>query len=208
MVGIKYFSNDLKDFNVKKVDDEKKIKLALETYYNDITPNVIKLSSSNYATKVLNYYDIYMTGGGYSDLVKVALKYAQRKERGTIFQEKYGFPRTAEWCTLFCMYCADKVKLSRKVAPLDTYVPTVVSKFQSKGQYKSSSSGYIPKPGDFIILYGHGHIGMVWKTKGSIAYTIEGNRHWGGLYNASTSFVDIYSMSITSADGYCTYKRK
>lgn len=211
--GIKFVSTNFKKLNVKSIKDEDKIKESLAMYFDDIEPNAIHISSKQYATLVYNYYISISQAGisdiNGSDIVQVAKYYADKKQNGAIFQSKYGYGRDAAWCTLFCMYCADKVGLSREVAPLHPYVPTVVDNFQAKGQYHSASSGYTPKAGDFVILFGQGHIGIVAGRKGNTLYTIEGNRSFGGTYSNSTSFVGSYSdQTVRGVTGYCTYNRK
>lgn len=205
-LGIKYIFEEFETNNVKNSKDVNKIKTSLENYFNSIEDNVIRLTGRQYANRVIDYFNSYNSSTDSSALIRTALKYVG--ENGARFQSKYGLSRRDAWCTLFCMYCADEVHLSRSVAPLSTYVPTVMANFKARGQFHYATSGYLPKAGDFIILFGDGHIGIVYRVVGNVVYTIEGNRLHGGLYTCATSMVEVFhDQTITSATGYCTYKR-
>lgn len=96
------------------------------------------------------------------------------------------------WCVIFVCWCA-----AQSGAPIPTkfsYVGDMSSYFQSRGLYRSASSGYIPKAGD-LMIQGDRHIGIVRSATRAAVYTVEGN------YSDSVATVTRYYSEIS---GFCT----
>ena len=98
----------------------------------------------------------------------------------------------AAWCVYFVCWCA-----AQSGAPIPTkfsYVGDMSSYFQSRGLYRSASSGYIPKAGD-LMIQGDRHIGIVRSATRAAVQTVEGN------YSDSVATVTRYYSEIS---GFCT----
>lgn len=96
------------------------------------------------------------------------------------------------WCVIFVCWCA-----AQSGAPIPTkfsYVGDMSSYFQSRGLYRSASSGYIPKAGD-LMIQGDRHIGIVRSATRAAVQTVEGN------YSDSVATVTRYYSEIS---GFCT----
>jgi len=95
------------------------------------------------------------------------------------------------WCVIFISWCADQTGAP---IPKFSYVGDVSNYFKRKKQYRSASSGYIPKTGD-LMIQGDRHIGIVEWADENAVHTIEGN------YSNSVSRVTRSYGEIT---GFCT----
>lgn len=96
------------------------------------------------------------------------------------------------WCVIFVCWCA-----AQSGAPIPTnlsYVGDMTAYFQSRGKYRTVSSGYIPQAGD-LMIQGDRHIGIVVSATRSSVQTIEGN------CSDSVRAMTRYYSEIT---GFCT----
>ena len=220
--GIKRMCLIFKNNDVKKMDNKNlnDIKYSFEQYFNNREDNknlfkISSITSSKYASDILNYYDMYIlsqqdsssdeiVGKGRNSMIKYALS---QVGTGGSASWKYNGVSSGHWCTYFAIMCAGKAQLKEATSLLHPYVPTVVHNFSTKGLYKSKSSGYKAKAGDFVIRYGNSHIGIVISRKGNAIETVEGNT--GGIGSGATfwnsSKVNHYYNVTYGIDGYCTY---
>lgn len=113
------------------------------------------------------------------------------------------------WCAVFVSWCAEQNGfIASGIVPRSAGCLAYVSFYQSRGQFHLRGSGYIPKPGDFI-LYGAGggtHIGIVVSCDGSTVYTVEGNtsNSSGMNPNGGGVWTKSYSMSNSWIYGYAS----
>lgn len=134
------------------------------------------------------------TGGSAAAFVAAAMRYVGYREgpnNDNIFGQWAG-NNYAAWCVYFVGKCA-----ADSSAPIPTgygYVGDMRAYFQSRGLYRSASSGYIPKAGD-LMIQGDRHIGIVRSATRSAVYTVEGN------YSDSVATVTRYYSEIS---GFCT----
>ena len=146
-------------------------------------------------------------GGGNLSIVQFALS-----KVGTGGQESWAYFGGWEdqWCSMFVSFCAGSCgfeDLVKKTASCDEGM----NWFKSKGLWQSRSSGYEPKPGDFIYFTWKTppnpndaqHVGIVEKVEGGIVYTVEGNTGGGGIYNTKVN-KKSYSLTSTCIIGYGT----
>lgn len=133
-------------------------------------------------------------GGNASAFLSVAASQIGYRE-GAGNRNKYGAWAGNDgvaWCVYFVCWCA-----AQSSAPIPTgygFVGDMSSYFQSRGQFRSASSGYIPKPGD-LMIQGTRHIGIVRSASRSGVQTIEGNYSNG---------VAAVSRSYSEITGFCT----
>lgn len=98
----------------------------------------------------------------------------------------------AAWCVYFVCWCADQ-----SGAPIPTGyggVSEMRSYFQSRGQYKTVASGYIPQAGD-LMIQGDRHIGIVIGATRAAVQTIEGN---------CSDSVRAMTRYYSEISGFCT----
>lgn len=115
------------------------------------------------------------------------------------------------WCGDFVDYCA---KLAGIKAPLQRSVINGASSMASLGLYRSSTSGYVPQPGDFIYFDWAGaggnaslgaldHVGIVesFDSVSGVVNTIEGNTSGSSLMRKrrTLSSNQIAGYGITSS---------
>lgn len=136
------------------------------------------------------------TGGDGSAAAFVSTAMSQVGYReGAGNNNKYGAwfgMNNVAWCVIFVCWCA-----AQSGAPIPTkfsYVGDMSSYFQSRGLYRSASSGYIPKAGD-LMIQGDRHIGIVRSATRAAVQTVEGN------YSDSVATVTRYYSEIS---GFCT----
>lgn len=132
--------------------------------------------------------------GSAADFVSVARGEVGYKESpGNI--NKYGAwagNNGAAWCVYFVCWCADQ-----SGAPIPTGyggVSEMRSYFQSRGQYKTVASGYIPQAGD-LMIQGDRHIGIVVGATRTSVQTIEGN---------CSDSVRAMTRYYSEISGFCT----
>lgn len=120
-----------------------------------------------------------------SALVRTAVKYVGNRG-GEIFWKWYGYDYHVAWCGCFVSYCANANGYLGTDVPKFSYVPTGVSWFMSKGEFKYPSQ-YTPESGDIIFFRAKGshgtgsgagaHVGIVAGAYKGKVYTIEGNHY-------------------------------
>ena len=132
--------------------------------------------------------------GSASSFVAVARSQIGYKESpGNI--NKYGAwagNNGAAWCVYFVCWCADQ-----SGAPIPTGyggVSEMRSYFQSRGQYKTVASGYIPQAGD-LMIQGDRHIGIVTGATRAAVQTVEGN---------CSDSVRAMTRYYSEISGFCT----
>lgn len=110
--------------------------------------------------------------------------YYPSKDNVTKYGDWYG--NQGAWCTTFFIWCFDQsdkalgTKMYKNIVPSGGSCESMKSWFVGKGTYKSRASGYVPQPGDMLILDADGngtteHVGIVESSNGSTVNTIEGN---------------------------------
>lgn len=110
------------------------------------------------------------------------------------------------WCHAFVSWCANQAGAGDKI-PRTASCANGVNWFKDRKEWKSRSSGYIPKAGDIIYFdYGsngtYDHVGIVTYSSGGRVYTIEGNARNAVKVNGGYS--NGYSLSSTDILGYGT----
>ena len=107
------------------------------------------------------------------------------------------------WCASFVTWCARQAGISTSTVMNSVSCDNFVSKFKSRSQYKTRSSGYKPVAGDLIFFLSSGsnrtyasHVGIVVGTDKTNVYTIEGNTTRGFVNYKS------YPLSSTYIVGY------
>ncbi len=113
-------------------------------------------------------------------------------------KQTYAYP----WCASFVSYCARTAGISSAVLPTSVSCARWVSYFSSVGQYRSRTSGYVPRQGDLIFYRSKGatvsdHVGIVRYTCGGMVYTIEGN-------SDNQVSLKCYALNNTYILGYAT----
>lgn len=122
------------------------------------------------------------------EVVRVAQSQVGYRESGKNVT-KYGswYGAHAPWCAIFVSWCVDKADDNLGTRMLGNIVPKTAGAtssrnyFSSRGRYYKRSSGYDPKPGDFIYFNWQSpsgkpqHIGIVVSADSKTVYTVEGN---------------------------------
>ncbi len=99
--------------------------------------------------------------------------------------EGNGYSYGYMWCASFVSWVLRAANVDKKVAGEDVSCASWVSFFESKGQFKTRDSGYIPVAGDIIFYKGSrtssrsNHVGIVVGCENGVVYTVEGNT--GGI---------------------------
>ncbi len=136
------------------------------------------------------------TGGNGSaaSFVSVArgqVGYREGANNDNKYGEWFGMNHVA-WCVIFVCWCA-----AQSGAPIPTnlsYVGDMTAYFQSRGKYRTVSSGYIPQAGD-LMIQGDRHIGIVVSATRSSVQTIEGN---------CSDSVRAMTRYYSEISGFCT----
>ena len=136
------------------------------------------------------------TGGngsaaGFVSVARGQVGYREGANNDNKYGEWFGMNHVA-WCVIFVCWCA-----AQSGAPIPTnlsYVGDMTAYFQSRGKYRTVSSGYIPQAGD-LMIQGDRHIGIVVGATRSSVQTVEGN-----CSNSVRTMTRYYS-EIT---GFCT----
>lgn len=85
------------------------------------------------------------------------------------------------WCAAFVSWCLVQSGAKNSAGGLFASCTLWVDELRSIGQYRTRSSGYVPKEGDLIFFRSAGttrasdHVGLVRYVAGGRVYTIEGN---------------------------------
>lgn len=143
-----------------------------------------------------------LTGNQREDIVNVALSQkGYKKSGGTVYGAWYDSIKGTNyvnqaWCAMFVSWCANQAGIDQNILTYRSYVPDMVSDFQSKGQWHDRN--YTPSRGDIIIVNGSGHVGIVTGVSGSTVYTIEGNKTSLG----SACGTDSYTIGSSYITGY------
>lgn len=125
------------------------------------------------------------------------------KRGGKKYKDWYGM--NADWCGMFVSYCvsktgyADRGELKRFGALAKAWKRPKLSK-KCKWTYSPARSAK-PKKGD-IVVFKHGHVGIVTDVKGSKIYTVEGNTN-AKHHRNSVVAKHSYSMNNRDLDGFC-----
>ena len=113
-------------------------------------------------------------------IIETAQKELGYKEVGDN-KTKYGdwYGMNGEWCAMFISWLANQVGILNNLIPKQSYVPTMVTWFKNKQQFKAR--GLYPQIGDIIFFDYNGngtsdHVGIVEKCENGIITTIEGNK--------------------------------
>lgn len=140
--------------------------------------------SFSYGNSTVAYIAPFMsfTGNGSLDMVNTATAYIGNVG-GAIFKEWYGLNRDSAWCAAFVSYVANECGyIDAGIIPKFCSCTTGRNWFIEQGQYKSASSGYVPKAGDIVFFSNekkHGglsHVGIVTGADSADkVYTVEGN---------------------------------
>lgn len=222
-VGVRYFSDCIKEAKPKDNYDMQKLYLSLQGYdyqkpyiswaftnFNGYTRANAKVYSDqkraelqcdiygdpNYVNHVLQYYHI-----GNGDIVKVALTQIGNIN-GKPYWEWYGFNSRVEWCACFVSWCANEAGLLEKgVIPKFAYCPAGINWFKERNQWMNK--GQTPEVG-YIIFFDweqdkiSDHVGIVERVENGTIYTIEGNSN--NECRRNTYYVNsnnIYGYGIT-----------
>lgn len=168
-------------------------------------------SSEKYLIFIQNYWNTFKnsvsdesdTSGG---IASAALKeYEEQKDKkgGKKYKSWYGID--GDWCGMFVSYCvftsgyAEKGELKKFGALAKAWKNPKLSK-KCKWTYTPAKSAK-PQKGD-IVVYKHGHVGIVVDVEGNKIHTIEGNTDHKN-HNKSDVGKHTYSMSKDDIDGYC-----
>ena len=153
--------------------------------------------------------EVWVEGSGKtSSLFKVARSQVGYRSPGGHSGSKFG---TGAWCGHFVNYCFNKSGNHHAIAGISTgYVPNWVSWAKKHGRWSQT-----PHPGDAVVMYGSGHVGIVYKVHSSKNITtIEGNtgsgivaiRHRTG--SAITGYVSLHMSTGRGSSGRHKEKKK
>ncbi len=122
----------------------------------------------------------YHEGGGTSQLGGGAVGSGNYTEYNLAFGKIGGSYKYA-WCAAFVSWCLVQAGAKDSAGGLFASCTLWVDELRSIGQYRTRSSGYVPREGDLIFFRSAGttrasdHVGLVRYVKGGRVYTIEGN---------------------------------
>lgn len=94
---------------------------------------------------------------------------------------KIGGSYAYAWCAAFVSWCLVQSGAKNSAGGLFASCTLWVDELRSIGQYRTRSSGYVPREGDLIFFRSAGtarasdHVGLVRYVKGGRVYTVEGN---------------------------------
>lgn len=137
--------------------------------------------------------------------------YYPSKDNVTKYGDWYGYQ--GAWCTTFSIWCFDQAdramgtKMYKNIVPSGGSCEDMKNWFISKGAYKSRTSGYVPQPGDMLIMDSDRngkteHVGIVESSDGNTVNTIEGNvAKKNGISGVARR---SYSISNSGIMGYGT----
>ena len=114
--------------------------------------------------------------------------------------ESYGY----YWCCCFVSWCMRQAGVSKSIVPTKCASRKIISALEEDGNYRDSSSGYIPKCSD-MIFFGDAdsiyatHIGFVVTVKDRTVYTIEGNGN-NHVVARSYDLSDPYILGFSCID--------
>lgn len=114
------------------------------------------------------------------DIAAEQVGYSAGYYKDTKFGAWYGANHN-DWCAMFVAWCANQLGyIDEGILPRLASCTALKSWFQSKGEWHSRSSGYIPEPGDPILFCWDGcggadHVGFVEYVEDGYVHTIEGN---------------------------------
>lgn len=152
--------------------------------YNDGYPNTHRNTGKN----IKDLIEVAKTQIGYTELnTTTGFPIAPNDPAGyTKYGESFGAP-TGEWCAYFISWCARQAGIPTSVLPRLGNCAASVRWYKTYSEFRSASSGYVPKAGDIMFFNWDGgetarHVGIVIGVSGDKVYTIEGNTGPGRGY--------------------------
>ena len=116
----------------------------------------------------------------------------------------YSSMQGSSWCAAFVVWCARKAGIGADVIPtaFSSYAATNSMRnfYLNKGTYYYRGST-TPRKGD-IIIFNHGHTGLVTGADSNKVYTIEGNVSNSVSSQSDTVATRSYSLSNSDINGY------
>ena len=190
------------------------IKAPDKENYNDLKylgHEYVDSSSEKHLIFIQNYWNTFKNSiseeadisGGLASAALKEYDEQQGKKGGKKYKSWYG--TDADWCGMFVSYCvftagyADKGELKKFGALAKAWKKPKLSN-KCKWTYSPASSAK-PQKGD-IVVFKHGHVGIVVEVEGNKIQTVEGNTNTRNHKNSDVG-KHKYSMSNDDIDGYC-----